>query len=199
MLCRSNAVANGTKLSRRVKTPPVPRTLLKMTLSYFRILLSQHDAMLRLALWLKSPELEPPREVDSLDAVSAACDENGNWRGSAVFIYNKAGWTIFEDLTGHFSSMGSEAWLEFAQSDDLVFAGYNDAIGYGELVVIKRGAVLREFLFDASDPEVSVNRGQLNGNPIEPMQTWIEAARFVDDDDLVLSKHGLLWLHRILA
>jgi hypothetical protein len=162
--------------------------------SYFRIQLSQPDAMLRLASWLDSPELEPPREVRLSDAVTFACDNNGHWRGSALYIYNNDGWTVFEDLSGHFSSIPADSWLTFAQSDNFVFAGYNDAIGYGELIVIEGGAVVREFPHGADNPDVKVNRGQLDGNPIESIETWIQAARFVDDD-VIFSEHGLLWLH----
>jgi hypothetical protein len=61
--------------------------------------------------------------------------------------------------------------------------------------VIENGKILREFLYDENSPEVNVNRGQLVGSPVEPMETWIQAASFVDDDDLAFSERGLLWLH----
>lgn len=159
----------------------------------------QADAMSRLASWLDTPELEPPRKVRLSDAVALACDEKGHWRGSALYVYNNDCWTVFEDLSGYFSSVPADSWLAFAQSDDFVFAGYNDAIEYGELIVIERAAVVREFLFDAENPEVNVNRGQIVGNPIEPIETWIQVARFVDDDDVAFSEQGWLWIHAMSA
>ncbi|HKA21306.1 MAG TPA: hypothetical protein VKN18_23720 [Blastocatellia bacterium] len=166
-----------------------------MNPSYFRIRLPMPNAMVRFASWFGLPELEPPKVVPLLDAVDAACDENGQWRGSALYVYENSGWTVFEDLSGHCGSIPADSWLSFAESDDFVFAGYNDAISYGELIVIENGTVVREFLYDADNAEVNVNRGELTGSPIEPMESWIEAASFVDDDDLAYSENGLLWLH----
>ncbi len=153
--------------------------------------------MSRLSAWVNSPELEPPRDIALSEAVSLACDEAGNWRGSALYVYHKDNWTIFEDLSGHFGSRPAATWQSFAQNESFVFAGYNDAIGYGELIVIEDGTILREFLFDSDNSEVNVNFGKIEGSPIEPIETWIQAARYVDDDEIVISEHGFLWLHGI--
>ena len=166
-----------------------------MNPSYFRIRVTKPGAMARFSRWRSSPELESPKEVALSDAVKLACDESGRWRGSALYLYENSGWTIFEDLSGGCSAIPASTWLGFAESDDFVFAGYNDAIGYGELIVIQNGAIVREFLYDSDNPEENVNRGQLAGSAIEPMTTWIQAARYVDDDDLVFSEQGVLWLH----
>jgi hypothetical protein len=170
-----------------------------MNPSYFRIRLPLAAAMSRFSGWVCSSELEPPRDIGLSEAVSLACDESGNWRGSALYLYHNDGWTIFEDISGHFGSLPAAAWKSFAQNDSFVFAGYNDAIGYGELTVIENGTVLREFLFDSDNAEVNVNYGQLEGNPVEPIETWIEAARFVDEDEIVFSERGLFWLHGVIA
>jgi hypothetical protein len=166
-----------------------------MNPSYFRIRLPKSDAMERFDSWIGLPELEPPKVVTLLKSVDEACDENGHWRGSALYVYEKDGWTVFEDLSGHCGSIPADSWLSFAESDEFVFAGYNDAIGYGELIVIENGTVVREFLYDSDNPEVNINRGELTGSSVEPMKSWVEAARFVDDDDLTFSENGLLWLH----
>jgi hypothetical protein len=170
-----------------------------MNPSYFRIRLPKSDAMARFASWFHLPELEPPRVVSLSDAVDSACDENGRWRGSALYVYENGDWTVFEDLSGHCGSISADSWLSFAEYDAFIFAGYNDAISYGELIVIENGVVVREFLYDADNPEVNVNRGELTSSSVEPMESWIEAASFVDDDDLAFSENGLLWLHRTLT
>ena len=169
-----------------------------MNPSYFRIRLPLPDAMSRFSSWLGLPELEPPRAVDLSEAVSLACDEVGTWRGSALYLYHNDEWTVFEDLSGHLGSIRANSWQSFAQNDSFVFAGYNDAIGYGELTVIDNGTIVREFLFDAENPSVNVNYGNLNDNSIEPMTTWVEAATFVDEDTILFSERGLLWLHGTL-
>jgi hypothetical protein len=88
----------------------------------------------------------------------------------------------------------AETWRRFAQSDSFIFAGYNDAIGYGEFIAIEDGRVVREFLSDADCPEVTVNFGRLANTDLEPIESWIHVAGFVDDD-LPVSETGLLWIH----
>ena len=74
-----------------------------------------------------------------------------------------------------------------------MLAGYNDAIGYGELIVIRDGKVAREFLYDAENPQCNVDNGSLP--EVDPLRTWIEVASFVDDDPIAFSENGLLWMH----
>lgn len=167
-----------------------------MNPSYFRIKAAKQDAMERLGSWLERPELEPPKMVALSDAVTLACDANGNWRGPALYIYERDGWTVFEDFSGRLSSIPADSWLKFAGNDDFVLAGYNDAIGCGELIVIEKGAVVREFLYYADDAEENVDRGKLAQPGYEPLETWIEVASFVDDDELIFSERGLLWIHQ---
>jgi len=83
-----------------------------------------------------------------------------------------------------------------AGSDDLVVAGYNDAIPCGELIVIRAGKILREFAEDDSDPDEEVlNRGHApEEEGPEPLSSWIDVARFVDDDKHLLPGRGLFWL-----
>jgi hypothetical protein len=100
--------------------------------SYFRIRLQKSEAMARFAAWLDMPEIEPPKEVALSDAVDLACDDQGNWQGAALYLYENGDWTIFEDLSGHYGARPANSWLSFARSDAFVFAGYNDSIGYGE-------------------------------------------------------------------
>jgi hypothetical protein len=81
--------------------------------------------MERFRSWCGYPELEPPKLVPSLQAVAAACDENGHWRGAALYVYENSGWTVFEDLSGQADGIPADSWLSFAESDDFVSAGYN--------------------------------------------------------------------------
>ena len=151
--------------------------------------------MSRLAAGFRSPELEPPREVALSDAVSLACGGNGYWRGSALFVYHNNGWTVFEDISGHHGFIPADTWREFAQTDDFVLAGYNDAAGSAELIVIEGGAVVREFRHFHDDPESNIDLGKLADHPVEPLENWIQVAEFVDDDPFVTCVRGLLWLH----
>lgn len=164
-----------------------------MNPSYLRIRLPLVQAMARFSQWLNLPELEPPKlETDPVDA---AC-ENGAWRSLvAVFIYEAQGWTVFEDLTGYLASFSAEQWRVLAGNEELVFAGYNDAIPYGQLIVIRSGNVLREFLDNQQNPNQNVNRGRLDFEQQSPIDNWISLADFVDEDEIASEPDtGLLWM-----
>jgi hypothetical protein len=165
-----------------------------MNPSYCRILVAKDAALHRFAQWNKLSQVGPLIPAKSGDAVRLACDEAGNWRGRAVFVLEIGKWTLFQDLFGALSAIPGVNWLGFARDNDLIFAGYNDAINYGELVVVSKGVVLREFLYDRDSPEANIDIGQLD-DPHEPFETWVEVAGFVDDDRLGFSEGGWLWLY----
>lgn len=158
-----------------------------MNPSYFRIKLSKQQAIERLWKW-NNTVIKERVETDYGDAVDNSLDDNGNWKGSCTYVYENEGWTIFEDLSGGYMAIPAESWLEFAGNDELVVAGYNDAILYGEMVVITQGSVQKEFFEDMDNPEENVNKG----NAYSEINSWIDVATFVDDDELVYSESGEL-------
>ena len=116
-----------------------------------------------------------------------AATDGDDWKGAAVYMYYNEGWTVFEVLSGHFSFISAASWLAFAAGDDVLVAGYNDAILCAELVIIEKGVVKREFMEIADDPEAFLNKGD------EPQaESWLDIASFVDDDDIVYSDTGTL-------
>jgi hypothetical protein len=164
-----------------------------MNPSYCRINIPQDVALHRFAVWQHLPQVGPLEPADSGQAVRLACDERGMWRGNAVLVSEVGDWTLFEDLSGVLGGVPAQRWLEFAGSDDLVFAGYNDAIGYGEFVLVCGGRVIREFLDDRQDPKANTNIGSSEAEG-EPFESWIDVASFVDSDELGFSDAGLLWV-----
>lgn len=166
-----------------------------MNPSYARIRLPIVDAMPRFSEWIGLPQLATPKKLKSNDVVGAAC-KNGVWRSLvAVFIYQSGEWTVFDDLTGHLASFSADQWRTFAGRNELYFAGYNEAVPYGQLIVVRAGRVIREFLDDQQDPQNNVNRGKLPFEKESPIKDWTDAALFVDEDDIVLpTDQGLLWM-----
>lgn len=161
--------------------------------SYLRIRLPKDEAMGRFARWLDLPALEPPLEVPAERAVDLAVD-GSQWHGIAVFIGEQQDWTVFEDLTGYLAAISIEAWLRLAGKDELVFAGYNDAIAWGELIVLRDGQVIREFREAAEAPDENTDRGRLDFEADNPISDWVDVASFVDEDDLGFAPdQGLLW------
>ena len=95
-----------------------------MNTSYFRIKLSKPEAIERLCSWNGSGWRER-LETDFSSAVDLSLDETGQWKGSCLYVYEKNGWTVFEDLSGGYSSLEAEQWKLFAQKDEALFAGSN--------------------------------------------------------------------------
>lgn len=166
-----------------------------MNPSYCRIHVPQAVALERFAAWQKLTQVGPLVPTDSIQAIRLACDERGMWRGNAVLVAEVGGWTLFTDLSGVLGDIPAERWREFAGPDDLVFAGYNDSIPYGEFVLIRGNRVVREFLDDPNDPKANRNFGSSDVEG-EPFESWVDVASFVDGDNLGFSEAGLLWVWR---
>ena len=166
-------------------------------LSYVRLRCALAEGLDRYGRWVGTPEVAPRRLVRDRDAIDLALD-NEEWRGLAVFVYAFGPWTVIEELSGGLSERPVESWLALADGGDLVYAGYNDAVHYAQLIVVERGRLVREFLQDEQDPSQDVNVGQLPEEAGERMETWIDGARWVDEDELDLARpdQGWLWIHR---
>lgn len=160
-----------------------------MNPSYFRIKLSMEEAVRRACEWYGRVYRERI-ETNYSKAVDASLDQNKQWKGSCLYAYEKEGWTVFEDLSGGCSCNDVEQWLEFAKQDEFIFAGYNDAILYGEMVVITDGIVSKHFMEDFDMPEENVNEG----DGVENINSWIDVAKFVDEDAYLFSDEGVVFI-----
>ena len=168
-----------------------------MNPSYLRVRRPLEEAMARYGRWIGVPELVPPRLVGNREAIDLALAD-GNWIGLAVYVYAAGPWTVFEELSGGLAVREPEDWLRLADGGDLVFAGYNDAIGYGEIVYVKGGQLVRRFLDDEQEPGANVDVGRLPEEAGQPFANWIDVAGWVDQDEeeLGASEQGWLWIHR---
>lgn len=166
-------------------------------LSYVRLRCALAEGLDRYGRWIGTPEVAPRRLVQDRDAIDLALD-NEEWLGLAVFVYASGPWTVIEELSGGLSERSVESWLELAEGGDLVYAGYNDAIAYAQLIVVERGRLVREFLQDEQDSSLDVNRGQLPEEAGGRLESWIDGARWVEEDELKLTRpeQGWLWIHR---
>ena len=166
-------------------------------LSYVRLPLPVEEAMARYGRWVGVPEVAPRRLVRERDAIDLALTD-GEWMGLAVFVYASGPGTVIEELSGGLAVRPVESWLELAAGGDLVYAGYNDAIPYAQLIVIERGRLVRQFLQDEQDSSQDVNEGRLPQESRERMETWIDGAQWVEEDELELSRpeEGWLWIHQ---
>lgn len=149
-----------------------------MNPSYFRIKLKKNEAIQRLCDWNGGKYKESIR-TDYSNAVKVSIDQNGQWKGSSLYVYQNEDWTIFEDLSGFYSFIDPEGWLKFAEEDEMVFAAYNDAILYAEMIAIVDGVVIKYFLEDFDMPEDNTNKGCGYAG----IQSWIDVANFMDHDE----------------
>src|SRR5262245_53355584 len=131
-----------------------------MVTSCLRLKRARSDAMARYGRWIGAAEVEPARLVNDDEYIDLALHE-GNWRGLAVYIYEAGDWTVFEEVSGGLGGRSVSEWLSLADGGDLIYAGYNDAIGYGELVCIGSGNVIRHFIDDDQDPDARIDVGRL--------------------------------------
>lgn len=165
-----------------------------MNPSYFRIELPLKEAMKRFSKWHASKELAKPKRVQDSKAVSLAVNKKGEWRGSALFVYDSDGWTVFQDLSGHISSIASPKWLTFAQKDAFLLAGYNDAIGYGRLLAIEGGKIVKDFLED-EDADELINEGK--EKRWKAIKSWTDVNDYIDEDSRAHADKGFLWMHAV--
>lgn len=131
-----------------------------MNPSYFRIKTDLESAINRLENWNKKAFFEK-QQVEYSEAVDKSLDENGQWKGSCLYAYEEEGWSVF--------------------------AGYNDAMPYGEMIVISGGEVLKEF-WDYPIENDLVNLG--DGYP--EIESWEDVIDFIEEDDIVYSDEGVL-------
>lgn len=160
-----------------------------MNLSYFRIKTNAGEAIKRLCTWLAS-DYKEKIETNYGGAVKVSVNENGQWKGSCVYVYENDGWTVFEDLSGGFSFIEAAAWKEFAGKDPFVFAAYNDAMIYAEMIVITDGNVTKKFIECFDLPEENINEG----DGVTGIENWTDVAAFVDADDIIFSEEGTVYI-----
>jgi hypothetical protein len=170
-----------------------------MVTSYLRIKRPRGDAMARYGRWIGAPEVEPARLVTDEEYIDLALHD-GNWRGIAVYIYEAGEWTVFEEVSGGLGDRSASEWLSLSDGGDLIYAGYNDAIGYGELVCVSSGNLVRHFLDDDQDPEARIDVGRLPHEDRGPLADWTDVAAWVDrneDEFFPGSEQGWLWIHAV--
>lgn len=158
-----------------------------MNPSYFRINISMEEAVARLEKWQNN--VFERKQARSSDAVDLCLDDEGKWKkGACLFAYENEGWTVFEDLKGSFSDFEGEDWLSFAMNNSLVFAGYNDAILYGGLVVIEDGKIVKDFFEDFDTPDFNHN----DGTAYKEIKSWTDVASFIENDKFAFSDEGIV-------
>ena len=170
-----------------------------MVFSYIRIRCSVEDAMARYGRWIGRPALGAPRLIPEDDRIDLALDSGGEeWLGLAVFFYESDGWAVVEEISGGLGLESPEKWLALAEGGDLVYAAGNDAVPYGQIIVIEKGRLVRNILKDESDPSDDVDVGQLPEEARRPLKDWIDVMAWVeaDEEKLVRPKKGWLWIHR---
>lgn len=161
-----------------------------MNPSYFKINLSMKEAIDRLNRFVGNAYKEKI-ETNSKDCVNICLDQTGQWKGRCLYAFEKDNWSIFEDLSGSFSGIPAKDWLNFAKGKEVLFAGYNDAIRYGEFIVVKNGKVEKEFFEVNDEPQKRCNKGQWK----IPINSWIDIADFMDRDPGCFSEQGIVLIY----
>ena len=169
-----------------------------MNPSYLRLHRPLEDALARYHAWIGVPEVAPRREVAEGEAIDLALDDD-QWKGLAVYVFPSGTWTVFDELSGGLGGRPAADWMRLADGGDLIYASYNDAIGFGEAVYIEGGKLVRHFVQDDDDPSAKVDVGRLPEEAQEPWSDWTDLAGWVDNDvdELGSRDRGLLWIHAV--
>ena len=167
-----------------------------MNPSYLLLRRPLAEAMSRYGEWIGAPELGPPREMSEGRAIDEAL-EGEEWKGLAVYVFGSDPWTVFAELSGGLAARSTDDWLRLADGGDLVYAGFNDAIGYGELLLVERGRLVRHYRQDEQEPADDVDIGRLPSEAAEPIEGWPDVAKWVEEkeDELTGRERGRLWIH----
>lgn len=74
----------------------------EMNLSYFRIKFPMEQAIENLRVWIGKDIKERTDNVPTAFGknIDAALNENDQWKGQCLYVYENEGWTIFEDMSG---------------------------------------------------------------------------------------------------
>jgi hypothetical protein len=165
--------------------------------SYVRLRCALKDAIGRYGRWIGLPEVGPPQTVRERDAIDLALS-GGEWIGLAVFIYPSKSWTVVEELSGGLGVRPVESWLQLAEDGDLVYAGYNDAVPYAQLIIIEQGRVIRQYLQDEQDSREDIDVGRLPEEANAPFADWTDVMLWVEGDEEKLDRpeQGWLWIHQ---
>ena len=168
-----------------------------MVSSYMRMRCPLEEAMARYGRWIGTPEIAPPQLVPARDRIDLALADE-QWLGLAVFIYASEPWTVFEELSGGLAENAEDRWIELAAGGDLVYAGYNDAVSYAEILIVQQGQLVRHIIRDEADPSADTDVGRLPEETKKPFGDWIDVTAWVeeDEDKLARAEEGWLWIHR---
>jgi len=169
-----------------------------MVFSYIRMRCSAQDAMGRYGRWIGRPALGPPQLIAEGRRVDLALDEDQQWLGLAVFVYESEEWAIIEELSGGLGLEPAEKWLALAADGDLVYAAANDAVPYAQIIAIEQGRLVRNIIKDESDPSDDVDIGRLPEELRRPFKDWVDVMAWVeaDEEKLVRPEQGWLWIHQ---
>ena len=156
---------------------------------YFRIRLPLEKAMERLILWsgiTYSRCMESDFRNDDI-----FCDSEKHEKCYRLGVNSCGEWTVFEDLTGAYSFISVEKWHEFAENDELIVAGFNDDVTYGEFIVFRNGILIKYFSYDELS-DISFNAGVYDYK----INYWTDVAGFIEDDKFYFSDKGEVLVYK---
>lgn len=156
-----------------------------MNPSYARIKQNKDEFVPRFLEWIKLKKISHLPGVDTSESIDLSIDDDENWIGVSVLIFENGAWTVIQDLTGFLATKSPEDWRILSKGADLIFAGYNDSVPYGQFLEIKNGEICRDFLQDLQDPSENRDTGKSKLKNIR-IESWIDVAGFVDEDEIAV-------------
>ena len=107
-------------------------------------------------------------------------DEYGDCVDKSVHISEtEDGWTYFVDFEGGaFFGLSNQEWKKLANGRSVIYVYYDEGLN-AELIVIKNGALIREFSLYEDEPDANVNFGAFEYEERLPIEDWNDVVTFL--------------------
>jgi len=87
-------------------------------------------------------------------------------------------WTLKEE---HSLVYRIKAWTKLANGRSVNYAYYDEDLN-AELIVIKNGALIREFSLHEDEPDANVNFGAVEYEEHSPIEDWNDVVTFLEKE-----------------
>ena len=112
-----------------------------------------------------------------------------NWMSTGIVLINQYtflklkmdGHILWTFKGGAFFGLSSQAWTKLANGRSVIYVYYDDGLN-AELIVIKNGALIREFSLYEDEPDANVNFGAFEYEEHSPIKDWNDVVTILDKE-----------------
>lgn len=96
-----------------------------------------------------------------------------------VYVTEREGFVLFEDMNGEaFWGLETQSWLNFAKTDELIYASYDESLLNAEFIKIENSVCIQEFRICEDEIESDIRQE----STAQPFTNWIDVASFLEEN-----------------